>query len=233
LVHQATKAERQLQQDAKNNKPLSYGVRGSSRFTVAPLASKVSTGDLRSHNQSNYSGKNAAAPIMDSKSAASTSTSVGSTAKSSGIQCFKCGGRGHVIKECPNNRVILVTDDGEYTSASEEEAKAGNEDDIDKSEEHTGCEFEHGTTLVVTQILSVQMKEAEIGQRHNLFQTRAKVQDKVVKVIIDGGSCHNLASREMVEKLGLKLQRHPHPYHVQWLNESGDIKIGYKVKVLF
>ena len=77
------------------------------------------------------------------------------------------------------------------------------------------------------------MKEAEIGQRHNLFQTRAKVQDKVVKVIIDGGSCHNLASREMVEKLGLKLQRHSHPYHVQWLNESGDIKIGYKVKVPF
>ena len=126
-----------------------------------------------------------------------------------------------------------MTDDGEYTSASEEEAEAGNEDDIDKSEEHTGCEFEHGTTLVVTQILSVQMKEAEIGQRHNLFQTRAKVQDKVVKVIIDGGSCHNLASREMVDKLGLKLQRHPHPYHVQWLNESGDIKIGYKVKVPF
>jgi len=77
------------------------------------------------------------------------------------------------------------------------------------------------------------MKEAEIGQRHNLFQTRAKVQDKVVKVIIDGGSCHNLASHEMVEKLGLKLQRHPHPYHVQWLNELGDIKIGYKVKVPF
>jgi hypothetical protein len=158
---------------------------------------------------------------------------VGSTDKSSGIQCFKRGGRGHVIKECPNNRVILVTNDGEYTSTSEEEAEAGNEDDIDKSEEHMGCEFEHGTTLVVTQILSVQMKEAEIGQRHSLFQTRAKLQDKVVKMIIDGGSCHNLASREMVEKLGLKLQRHPNPYHVQWLNESGDIKIGYKVKVPF
>jgi hypothetical protein len=101
--------------------------------------------------------------------------------------------------------VILVTDDGEYTSASEEEAEVGNIEDTHKIEEHTGCEFEHGTTLVVTQILNVQMKEAEIGQRHNLFQMRAKVQDKVVKVIIDGGSCHNLASREMVEKLGLKL----------------------------
>jgi predicted aspartyl protease len=55
------------------------------------------------------------------------------------------------------------------------------------------------------------MEEAKIGQRQNLFKTRAKVQDKVVKVIIDGGSYHNLVSHEMVEKLGLKLQRHPHP----------------------
>jgi hypothetical protein len=62
---------------------------------------------------------------------------VGSTAKSSGIQCFKCGGHGRVIKECPNNRVILVSDDGEYTSASEEEAEPGNVDDPDKLEEHT------------------------------------------------------------------------------------------------
>ena len=57
----------------------------------------------------------------------------------------------------------------------------------------------------MTQILSVQAKEAENGQRHNLFQTRAKVHDKVVKVIIDEGSCHNLASHEMGDKLDLKL----------------------------
>ena len=37
----------------------------------------------------------------------------------------------------------------------------------------------------------------------------------------------------MADKLGLKLLRHPHPYHVQWLNDSGDIKIGYKVNVPF
>jgi hypothetical protein len=66
-----------------------------------------------------------------------------------------------------------------------------------------------------------------------LFQTRAKVEGKVVKVIIDGGSYQNLASKEMVKKLDLKLLRHPHPYHVQWLNDSGDIKIAYRVKVPF
>jgi hypothetical protein len=144
LVHQATKAERQLQQDSKSSKPLSYGARtmngGSksiSRFTVASSATKGSTGSLRPNIQGNSSGKNDAAPSTSYKPAASTSTSVGSTTNSSGIQCFKCGGRGHFIKECPNIRVILVIDDGEYTSASEEEAEAGNVDDTDKLEEHT------------------------------------------------------------------------------------------------
>ena len=77
------------------------------------------------------------------------------------------------------------------------------------------------------------MSEAESGQRHNLFQTRAKVEDKVCKVIIDGRSCHNLASKEMVDKLGLKLLKHPHPNHMQWLNNSGSIKITQRVKVPF
>ena len=138
----------------------------------------------------------------------SSSTSMASTTKTSGIQCFKCGGRGHVIKECPNNRTIIVNDQGEYESASEEEQEAmdgGQLKDDTNNEGHTSCEFEGGAALVVTQILSVQMKEAENGQRHNLFQTRAKVEGKVCKVIIDGGSCHNLASKEMVDKLGLKL----------------------------
>ena len=159
----------------------------------------------------------------------SSSTSIASIAKTSGIQCFKCGGRGHVVRECPNNRIIIVNDQGEYESASEEEQEAmdgGQLEDATKNEGHTSCEFEGGAALIVTQILSVQMKEAENGQRHNLFQIRAKVEGKVCKVIIDGGSCHNLASKEMVDKLGLKLLKHPHPYHVQWLNNSGSIKIA-------
>jgi hypothetical protein len=55
----------------------------------------------------------------------------------------------------------------------------------------------------------------------------------VCKIIIDGGSCHNLASKEIVDKLGLKLLKRPHPYHVQWLNNSGSIKIVQRVKVPF
>jgi hypothetical protein len=243
LVHQASKAERQLQQDIKISRAAPFNARGTSSASKYTTRGSAGRGTISNSSGTSYSiargtssGKDSAVPSEKIKPANSSTTSVGSTAKSSGIQCFKCGGRGHVIRECPNNRTIIVNDRGEYESASDEEEKEvedeGKFQDAE-DETHTYCEFEKGATLVVTQILSVQVKEAENGQRHNLFQIRAKVEGKVCKVIIDGGSCHNLASKEMVEKLGLKLLRHPHPYHVQWLNDSGNIKIGYRVKVPF
>jgi len=47
--------------------------------------------------------------------------------------------------------VIIVNDYGEYESASEE----GVEDEAHGDEDLTGCEFEQGAALEVTQILSV------------------------------------------------------------------------------
>jgi hypothetical protein len=168
LVHQATKAKRQLQQDGKSGKSLPFGPRTTSggskpisKFAAASPVAKSSFGGSRSNVQSVFSGKNTTAPSMNSKPATSTSTSVGSIAKSREIQCFKCGGHGHIIKECPNSRVIIVNDSGEYESASEEEVVEQNADEPQEEEEHAGCEFEQGTALVVTRKLSVQMKEAE------------------------------------------------------------------------
>ncbi|KAK1682138.1 hypothetical protein QYE76_042986 [Lolium multiflorum] len=70
-------------------------------------------------------------------------------------------------------------------------------------------------------------------QRCNIFQTRAGIGGKSIKVIIDGGSCHNLASTELCEKLNLTLRKHPHPYHVQWLSDKGNVKIQHIVTVNF
>ncbi|KAK1677061.1 hypothetical protein QYE76_037909 [Lolium multiflorum] len=62
-------------------------------------------------------------------------------------------------------------------------------------------------------------------QRCNLFQTKALVgPDKACKVIIDGGSCRNLASKELCTKLKLKYLPHPHPYYIQWLSDNGEMK---------
>ena len=38
-------------------------------------------------------------------------------------------------------------------------------------------------------------------------------------MIIDGGSCSNLALEELVEKLNLKTEDHLNPYQIAWVND--------------
>jgi len=127
----------------------SGGSKSITKFAAETSIVKGSSGGSRSNFQGTFSGKNTAVP--SSKPAASTTTSVSSTSRSSGIQSFKCGGFGHISKECPNNQVIIVNDDGEYESASED--RVGEEAHGD--EDLTGSEFEQGAAIEVTQILSV------------------------------------------------------------------------------
>ena len=75
--------------------------------------------------------------------------------------------------------------------------------------------------------------QGDEAQRCNLFQTKADINGKSIKVIIDGGSFHNLASKELCDKLNLTYIKHPHPYHVQWLSDSSTVKIQHKVQVSF
>ena len=52
-------------------------------------------------------------------------------------------------------------------------------------------------------------------------------------MIIDGGSCTNVASTSLVEKLKLKTLKHPRPYKLQWLNDCGEVKVNKQVLVSF
>ena len=114
-------------------------------------------------------------------------------------------------------------EDGGYESASDydEETLA-----LITCEEHNGDDSDHETQymdpkdadryecLVAQHVLSVQVTQAKQNQRHNLFHTKGVVKECSVCVIIDGGSCKNLASMEMVEKLSLTTRPHPHPYYL-------------------
>ena len=92
-----------------------------------------------------------------------------------------------------------------------------------------------GEFLVTRRALSVQVKEEdpETMQRDNIFHTRCHIEDKVCSMVIEGGSCTNVASTEFVEKLSLPTTKHPRPYKLQWLNSSGEVKVTKKVLVAF
>ncbi|XP_057811644.1 uncharacterized protein LOC131025876, partial [Salvia miltiorrhiza] len=138
-------------------------------------------------------------------------------------KCFKCQGFGHIMSDCPNRRIMIMRDDGEVVT----------DDGTDDEEECEEIFAPNGQLFVARRALSVQTQPNEREQRENLFHTRCLVQDKVCSVIIDGGSCTNVASRAMVERLGLTTEKHSKPYRLQWLNETGVIKVTKQVKVPF
>ena len=74
--------------------------------------------------------------------------------------------------------MIIVNDNGEYESASEKDEGEENVDEAYEDDEHTRCEFEQGASLVVAQILSVQMKEAEIDSGIIFFKPELKCKIK-------------------------------------------------------
>jgi len=50
--------------------------------------------------------------------------------------------------------------------------------------------------------------------------------DKLCSLIVDRGSCTNVASTRVVEKLGLPTISHAKPYKLQWLSEEGEIIVN-------
>ena len=64
--------------------------------------------------------------------------------------------------------------------------------------------------LVFIRVLSNQ-KGVKDEQWENIFHSRCTVRRKVCSLIIDGGSCANMVSLIMIEKLGLQTMTHPHP----------------------
>ena len=143
-------------------------------------------------------------------------------------------------RDCSSKRVLLIKENGEYSSASDFDEDthallaadhAGNDG---QQEEMIGAEdADHYESLIVQRVLSAQMEKAEQNQRHTLFQTKCVIKERSCRLIIDGGSCNNLASSDMVEKLALTTKPHPHPYRIRWLNNTGKVKVTRLVHVNF
>jgi len=52
-------------------------------------------------------------------------------------------------------------------------------------------------------------------------------------LIIDGGSCANVVLLSMIEKLNIQTSVHPHPYNIQWLNQSKGLQVNSKCLIYF
>ncbi|XP_016730709.2 uncharacterized protein [Gossypium hirsutum] len=217
MVHMAIKVERQLKR------------KGPSRGFPTSNPSKWSQGS--SKGPTNPRGKETTVPPKTNKPIAEVNK--GKAPESSynrnrDIKCFKCLGRGHIASQCPNRRTMVLRADGEIETEDEEEKESESASEVEEDVEQPM----EGELLVVKRSLSLQGTENNL-QQENIFHTRCQVRGKVCSVIIDGGSCTNVASTMMVERLGLPTTKHLSPYKLQWLNDGGELKVMKQVLVSF
>ncbi|KAK1679651.1 hypothetical protein QYE76_040499 [Lolium multiflorum] len=229
LLHHAREAESQLADEAK----VKGRATGGGCFTPRAAPSTAPAPSTRSTPYSTPPNKSVSnVPNTNkSESAASTSGSNMSTARNRDMACHTCGGKGHFKRDCPNRKVMIINEDNEYETGDDVDPNAPEDDDYDTDGEDAYPS--EARTIVVSQ-RALNVLPSASTQRCNLFQTKALVgPDKACKVIIDGGSCRNLASKELCTKLKLKYLPHPHPYYIQWLSDNGEMKVNHMVRVEF
>lgn len=148
-------------------------------------------------------------------------------------KCFKCQGFGHIASNCPTRRTITIVKGEAYEMSEEEETAREIEEEIEPVYDEEYVPADHGESLIIRRSLHTAPAKEEPWLRHNIFHTRCTAQGKVCDVIIDSGSCENVVSNYMVEKLKLPTQNHPHPYNLQWLNKGNEIIVSQRCLVTF
>ena len=127
---------------------------------------------------------------------------------------------------------MMIRDEGDMESESDKSDCEGMPplEDIDEDE----LALPVAGSLVIRRTLQVQvMKDESNQQRENIFHTRCYVQSKVCGLIIDSGGCVNVCSITLVSKLNLSTVKHTRPYRLQWLDDSGEVKLTKQVVVPF
>ncbi|GAB2282773.1 hypothetical protein Dimus_039560 [Dionaea muscipula] len=119
---------------------------------------------------------------------------------------------------------MIVLDSGEVVT-DEEEGSDSMPPLEDRSDFGDFMDDDVLPLLLSKRALSVQAREDDVEQRENIFYVRCYIQGRVCSLIVDEGSCTNVASTTMVSRLGLATTAHPTPYRLQWLNNCGDVRV--------
>ncbi|XP_074278625.1 uncharacterized protein LOC141602220 [Silene latifolia] len=177
--------------------------------------------------------------VSPSKATTSSNATPKTTAKEtnlSKVRCFKCQGFGHYQSTCPNKRVVTLREVVECRDELlAEEEQLGELFNLNEEEEEDEFVEDYEApiydTNLVLRTLQVKTIPTDSEQRNQMFHTKCRVNDKWCSLIIDGGSCTNAASTEMVSKLGLVTTKHPHPYALHWLDDGSSVKVTKQARV--
>uniref|UniRef100_A0A2N9EWA1 CCHC-type domain-containing protein n=1 Tax=Fagus sylvatica TaxID=28930 RepID=A0A2N9EWA1_FAGSY len=163
MVHMAMKVERQLKR------------KGTARYTSVSNTTWKSKWDKNDPAEA----KRKTEPPMGKDEGTSNKPKVESQpSRNRDIKCFKCLGSGHIASQCPNRRVMIMRDNGEVMTESEDDSD-GMPELVDASDDDGVVYPVTGESLVARRALNTHIKvdDAE-QQRENIFHTRCHVNNK-------------------------------------------------------
>ena len=85
---------------------------------------------------------------------------------------------------------------------------------------------DEGELLMIRRALSGYASQDRLEQREAIFHTRCTIGGKVCSLIIDGGSCTNVASQTLVNKLELAVSPHRRLHNIEWLNQGKGLQVS-------
>jgi len=147
-------------------------------------------------------------------------------------RCFRFQGLDHIAFDYPYKWVLTLVKYHVVCESLEKLEEEGSKElllteEIEQYEEGPN----KGEMLVVRRALSGLAALENQEQREAIFYTRCTIRGKVCSLIIDRGSCTNVASKTLVDKLRLPTMSHPSCYTIQWLNQGKCIQISSKCLV--
>ena len=146
-----------------------------------------------------------------------------------GKRCFKCQGYGHFRGERPNKRALTIKEIEEIDQIIIEPYKK----ELEEEEEDTILAPEVGEFLVLKRALHTMEVLMEENQRKLIFHSWCAIQGKVCSLIIDGGSCTNVTSSYLIDKLKLPTIPHRQPYFLQWLKKENEVHVTKQALITY
>ncbi|KAL5184191.1 hypothetical protein HKD37_17G047937 [Glycine soja] len=152
-------------------------------------------------NRSKKEGDNSSNPHGKSVVPSAETKHNSASSSNTGTRNIKCLGRGHSASDCPTRRTMIMKADGAITSESEI-----SEEEEEEAKEELEEEAMQGDMLMVRRLLGSQMQPQDNTQRENILHTRCTINGKLCSLIVDGGSCTNVASSSEDEEVKVTQQ---------------------------
>jgi len=128
----------------------------------------------------------------------------------------------------------MLVKGGQVVSEHSDNSSKSNSPSPSKTLSEYECKIPcEGDLLMIRRMLGTIPKPLDDTQRENIFHTRCLITNKLCSLIIYGGSCTNVASTRVVEKLALPPISHAKLYKLQWLSVEDEIMVNKQVLIKF